>query len=56
MGIALSIKLAQKPYIRGSLGPKASKYESFEGKGKALCPKTVLCRFWAMLSPRTGLG
>ena len=27
----LSIKIAQKPYIIGSLGPKALKYESFEG-------------------------
>ena len=25
--------LASKPYIIGSLGPKAFKYESFEGKG-----------------------
>ena len=25
--------MAQKPYIVGSLGPKALKYESFEGKG-----------------------
>ena len=30
----LSIKIAQKPYITGSLGPKASKYRSFEGKGQ----------------------
>ena len=29
----LSIKIAQKPYIIGSLGPEALKYESFEGKG-----------------------
>ena len=29
----LSIKIAQKPYIIGFLGPKALKYESFEGKG-----------------------
>ena len=29
----LSIKMAQKPYILGSLGPKALTYESFEGKG-----------------------
>ena len=29
----LSIKIAQEPYITGSLGPKALKYESFEGKG-----------------------
>ena len=27
----LSIKIAQKPYIIGSLGPKALKYESLEG-------------------------
>ena len=31
--LTLSIKIAQKPYIIGSLGPKALKYESFEGKG-----------------------
>ena len=31
--ITLSIKIAQKPDIIGSLGPKALKYESFEGKG-----------------------
>ena len=29
---ALSIEIAQKPYTIGSLGPKALKYESFEGK------------------------
>ena len=28
-----SIKIAQKPQKIGSLGPKALKYESFEGKG-----------------------
>ena len=33
--LALSIKIAQKPYITGSLGPKALKYESFDAKGKA---------------------
>ena len=32
--LTLSIKIAQKPYIIGSLGPKALNYESFEGKGK----------------------
>ena len=32
----LSIKTAQKPYIILSLGPKALKYESFEGKGYSL--------------------
>ena len=32
--LTLSIKIAQKPHVIGSLGPKASKYESFEGKGK----------------------
>ena len=31
--ISLSIKIAQKPYIIGSLGPKALKYESLDGKG-----------------------
>ena len=31
--LSLSIKIAQKPYIIGSLGPKALKYECFEGKG-----------------------
>ena len=30
----LCIKIAQKPYIIGSLGPKALKYESFDAKGK----------------------
>ena len=29
----LSIKIAQRPHIIGSLGPKALKYESLEGKG-----------------------
>ena len=29
----LSIKIAQKPYMIGSLGPKALKHESLEGKG-----------------------
>ena len=28
-----NIKMAQKPYIIGSLGPKVLKHESFEGKG-----------------------
>ena len=28
-----SIKIAQKPSIIGSLGPKALNYESFDGKG-----------------------
>ena len=32
--LTLSIKIAQRPYIIGSLGPKALKYESFEGKVK----------------------
>ena len=31
--MTLSIKIAQKPYIIGSLGPKALKYESFDAKG-----------------------
>ena len=31
--ITLSIKIAQKPYIIGSLGPKALKYESLDAKG-----------------------
>ena len=31
--LSLSIKVAQKPYIIGSLGPKALKYESFDAKG-----------------------
>ena len=33
--LTLSIKIAQKPYMIWSLGPKALKYESFEGKGYA---------------------
>ena len=31
--LPLSIKIAQKPFIIGCLGPKAIKYESSEGKG-----------------------
>ena len=31
--LSLSIKIAQKPFMIGSLGLKALKYESFEGKG-----------------------
>ena len=31
--LTLSINIAQKPYIIGSLDRKALKYESFEGKG-----------------------
>ena len=31
--LTLSINIAQKPYIIGSLGPEALEYESFEGKG-----------------------
>ena len=31
--LTLTITIAQKPYIMGSLGPKTLKYESFEGKG-----------------------
>ena len=31
--LSLGIQIAQKPSIIGSLGPKALKYESFEGKG-----------------------
>ena len=30
----LGLKIAEKPYIIGSLGPKALKYESFDAKGK----------------------
>ena len=33
MGFSLSIKIAQRPYTVGSLGPKALKYESFDAKG-----------------------
>ena len=32
--LPLSIKIAQKPYLIGSLGPKALKYESLKPKGK----------------------
>ena len=31
---SLSIKIAQKPYVRRSLGPKALEYGPFEGKGQ----------------------
>ena len=34
--LTFSINIAQKPYIIGSLGPKALKYESFEGKAQGL--------------------
>ena len=34
--VTLSIKMAQKPNIIGSLGPKVLKYESFEGAGWGL--------------------
>ena len=34
MVLTLSIKIAQQPYIIGSLGPEALKYKFFEGKGK----------------------
>ena len=36
--VTLSIKIAQKPYIIGFLGPKALRYESFDAKGNA-CPR-----------------
>ena len=32
--VTLSINIAQKPYIIGSLGPKALNYESFDAKGE----------------------
>ena len=32
--LTLRLKIAQKPYIVWSLGPKALKYESLEPKGK----------------------
>ena len=35
----LSIKIAPKPYIIGSLGPTALKYGSFEGKGMCHCSR-----------------
>ena len=35
--VPLSIRIAQKPYIIGSLGPKALKYESFDAKGTGRC-------------------
>ena len=50
--LSLSIKIAQKPYKIGSLGPKALKYESFEGKGvskpkMASNPALGFSSFWA---------
>ena len=33
LGSTLRIKIAQKPYTIGSLGPKALKHTSFEGEG-----------------------
>ena len=46
--LTLSIKIAQKRCIIGSLGPKALKYESFEGKGREsfLRSRRVLGGFW----------
>ena len=40
--LSLSIKIAQKPYTLGSLGPRALRSESFEGKGK-----DSLSNFWS---------
>ena len=34
MELTLSVKIAQKLYIVGSLGPKVLTYKSFEGKGR----------------------
>ena len=43
---SLSIKIAQKPHIIGSLGPKAFKYESFDAKGLlSETPCLSLCRW-----------
>ena len=36
--IPLSSNIAQKPYVIGSLGPEALKYESFDSKGPAVYP------------------
>ena len=36
----LASKQPQKPYIIGSLGPRALKYESFEGKAHDMCTHT----------------
>ena len=48
----VSIKIAQKPYIIGSAGPKALKYESFDARGYFACrvccafiPKPLYARF-----------
>ena len=42
----LSLKIAQKPYIIESLGPKAIKYESLEGKGLGLRVSASGSRVW----------
>ena len=46
--VSLSINIAQKPYIIGSLGPKALKYESFDAKGMGSrdVGLGLLCRLW----------
>ena len=57
--LTLSIKIAQKPYIIGSLGPKALKYESLEGKGKmcaAFCNAKGLPAFCQLEGSRYGLA
>ena len=36
--IPLSSNIAQKPYIIGSLGPEALKYESFDSKSPSCVP------------------
>ena len=44
--LPLSVRIAQKPSIVGSLGPTALKYESSEGKGTSsmgLPPGGTLC-------------
>ena len=47
--IGLGVEIAQKPYILGLLGPKALKYESFEGKSSNYIypegPSTQIVRF-----------
>ena len=41
--LTLSVKIAQKPYIVGSLGPKALEYESFDAKGKGSRMALTFC-------------
>ena len=52
--ISLSIKIAQKPYIMGSLGPKALRSESFEAKGFSASHPGLALRVHSLFYERFG--